>query len=78
MAVLPLRVFWRRRMFAAMRRPASRRFAGETLRATMTGSDAFIAATSYRSVVTGPGLAVTGLCLGMAGMRIGKRRKPLI
>lgn len=41
-----------RRMFAAMRLPAARRFAGSILRATIPGSITFMAALTSRSVVT--------------------------
>jgi len=45
-AVREPRVFCSRRIFAAMRLPAARRFAATTLRAMITGSEIFIAAIS--------------------------------
>src|SRR6266568_171482 len=59
-AVRAPRILCRRRIFAAIRLPAARRFAATTLRAMITGSETFMAAVSrfstrrfYSSAITG-------------------------
>ena len=70
-------------MFAAIDLAVARRLAGSTLRLTTRGGDAFILINHTgrqrsRRSCDPSALAVTGLCLDVTEMRIGKHCKSLI